>query len=178
MGIVDTCIYIGSKLQAIQTDGDSMLQPHPTRFSKIILFPQKASTSLAALSFFLNTSPANPPGTVRRVCFLFRCFSCRCVRVEVDSARSEPVVAGHGRICGAATTRKDRTAVVVKRLAVENDFGCIAGGIVEVLWRNMYRELMFCKNRDLLPRIYRGLGRWRWGSGRLIRTKEFCRRGP
>lgn len=39
-------------------------------------------------------------------------------------------------MCGAATTRKDRTAVVVKRLAVENDFGCIAGGIAEVLRRN------------------------------------------
>lgn len=133
-GIVD--IYIASKLRAMRHRDRwcFMLQHHPTRFSKIILFPQKASTSLAAVSFFPNTSPTNPPRTARRGCFLFRCFSCRCaVWVEVDSARSEPVAAGHGRMCGAATTRKDRIAVVVKRLAVENDFGCIAGGIVEVL---------------------------------------------
>lgn len=109
-------------------------QFHPIRFSKTTFFPQNASTSLAAVSvsFFPNTSPTNPPGTgrgIRHFCFFFR---CRFVAgVEVDSARSEPV-AGHGRMCGAATTRKDNTAVVVKRLAVENDFGCIAGGILEV----------------------------------------------
>lgn len=118
------------------TDGVFTPQSHPIRFSKIALFFQKLPTSLAAVlavSLFPSTSPTSPPGTIRGICFLFRCFSCRCVVwVEVDSARSEPV-AGHGRMCGAATTRKDRTAVVVKRLAVENDFGCIAGGIVEVL---------------------------------------------
>lgn len=40
-------------------------------------------------------------------------------------------------MCGAATTRNDRTAVVVKRLAVENDFGCIAGGIAKVFQRDV-----------------------------------------
>lgn len=57
-------------------------------------------------------------------------MSCkRVVGVEADSARSGPV-AGHGSICGAATTRNANTAVDVKRLAVEKDFGCIAGGIL------------------------------------------------
>lgn len=47
-------------------------------------------------------------------------------------------------MCGAATTRKDRTAVVVKRPAVENDFGCITGGIVEIFQVNVAGAAEVC----------------------------------
>ena len=56
-------------------------------------------------------------------------FPCRNGRPDPSSATCL-LDAGHGKMCGAPTTRNANTAVEVKREAVPKDLGWRAGGIV------------------------------------------------
>jgi len=84
-------------------------RPSPSTFTTTP-FPPNRGTGHFFFFFFLSPPfpfPPPPPSSV------YCCFG-----------------AGHGRMCGAPTTRNASTAVEVNRDAVVNDFGCSAGGIV------------------------------------------------